>query len=60
MNEPDPRVETRKLVETLSDGDAPVDARKAAEERLRELASEWRGYPGQRRRGELPSGICVR
>lgn len=40
---------------------APTDEeRERAKAKLRELAAEWRGYPGQRRRGELPEGVEIR
>lgn len=34
--------------------------RKKARERLREFAADWRGFPGQRRRGDLPAGVEIR
>ena len=54
------REEVRKLAATVSDEDADDEARERAGEELSLIAAAWRGYPGQRRRGELPAGVETR
>jgi hypothetical protein len=53
------QVEIRTLLECVTNAETEEE-RTAAERRLDELASEWRGFPGQRRRGELLHGVNVR
>lgn len=53
------RAEARRLVEIATKGETDEE-REEAERKLAELGSSWRGFPGQRRRGEPPAGVCVR
>lgn len=56
---PDPRAEMRHLVHVAQFAPDEED-RKKARERLKEFAADWRGFPGQRRRGDLPAGVEIR
>lgn len=57
--DPDKRAEMRKLV-ALAEGSDDPEEREWAKEMLRQHAADWRGFPGQRRRGEPPRGVEVR
>lgn len=50
--------ELRALVEEAADEEDETHGK--AHKRLRELAAAWRGFPGQRRRGEPPHGVNMR
>lgn len=52
-------LEMSRLVQvSVSTDDA--NERAAAKKKLHELAASYRGFPGQRRRGDLPAGVEVR
>ena len=52
------RAEARRKIELLLSDDS--EEREEAKDWLRQLAEDWRGFPGKRRRGELPRGVTVR
>lgn len=37
-----------------------AEERDEAKRQLAKVGSDWRGFPGQRRRGEFPVNVCVR
>jgi hypothetical protein len=51
--------ELRELVD-VSVSAPDRDDRDAAKAKLSGLAASYRGFPGQRRRGDLPSGVEIR
>jgi hypothetical protein len=56
---PDSAHEMRFLIQKAQ-FDPDEDERKKARKRMREVAAAWHGFPGQRRRGDLPEGVEIR
>jgi len=52
------RAEARRKIDLLLSDDS--EERAEAKEWLRQLAEDWRGFPGQRRRGDMPKNVTLR
>jgi hypothetical protein len=59
VDTPDPQAEVRLLVHRAQ-FDPDPEEREKARRKMREIAADWRGFPGQRRRGELPADVEIR
>lgn len=59
MEDEEKRLRVLELMERSTA--APTAAeREDAKRQLAEVGASWRGFPGQRRRGDVPPGVCVR